>query len=111
MPIRDVTDREHAVELGMQLHAKLREPYQLASVTGHLGISIDAAFFPDNAIIPEVLLAYTDTAIYTMRKKINASLLELVRASGDAEFNDEPEGVGVRHQTAIKSTLLQSAEA
>ena len=77
MPIRDVTDREHAVELGMQLHAKLREPYQLASVTGHLGISIDAAFFPDNAIIPEVLLAYTDTAIYTMRKKINASLLEL----------------------------------
>ena len=47
MPIRDVADREHAVELGMQLHAKLREPYQLASVTGHLGVSIDAAFFPD----------------------------------------------------------------
>lgn len=64
MPIRDVADREHAVELGMQLHAKLREPYQLASVTGHLGVSIDAAFFPDNAIAPEVLLAYTDTAIY-----------------------------------------------
>ena len=38
-----------------------------------------------------------------MRKKINASLLELVRASGDAEFNDEPEGVGVRHQIAHKS--------
>ena len=62
--IRDVADREHAAELGMQLHAKLCEPYQFASVTSHLGVSIGVAFFPDDAITPEVLLTYADTAMY-----------------------------------------------
>ena len=82
MPIRDVADREHAVELGMQLHAKLREPYQLASVTGHLGVSIDAVFFPDNAITPEVLLAYTDTAIYHAKEN-QCQLTSISSSTGD----------------------------
>ena len=64
MLIRDVADREHAAEVGMQLHAKLCKPYQFASVTSHLGVSIGVAFFPDDAITPEVLLAYADTAMY-----------------------------------------------
>jgi len=64
MLIRDIADPEQAATLGMQLHAKLCEPYQLASVTSHLGASIGVALFPDDALTPDVLLAYADTAMY-----------------------------------------------
>jgi len=64
MLIHDVTDRGQVEELGMQLHAALCQPYELVNVTSHLGVSIGVAFFPDDALTPEVLLTYADTAMY-----------------------------------------------